>query len=92
LHYLRRQKSGYKCIEGFFEKKEQKYLLESPDETTFCWRIKATYRMYQREGILFKLKASKKVSVVLCFDIHAKAKTVRRHWFARISIEEFFDS
>jgi hypothetical protein len=75
-----------------FEKKEQKYLKKYPEETAFCWRLKATYRMHQRAVIfmVFRLKGSKKISVVFCFDIHAQAKTIRRHWFARTSIEQFF--
>ena len=81
-----------KELKAKFEKKEKKYLTKNPDETYFCWRIKATYRMHQREVtfIVFRLKGSNKVSVVFCFDTHAMAKTIRRHWFARTSIEQFF--
>lgn len=81
-----------KELKIYFENKEQKYLSKNPDETSFCWRIKANYRMHQREVIfiVFRLKGSKKVSVVFCFDIHSQAKTIRRHWFARTSIEQFF--
>ena len=87
-----------KELKIYFENKEQKYLSKNPDETSFCWRIKANYRMHQREVIfiVFRLKGSKKVSVVFCFDIHAQAKTIRRHWFARTMIDwvspnSFFD-
>lgn len=75
-----------------FEKKEKKNLKKYPNETSFCWRVKAAYRMHQREVIfiVFRLKGSKKISIVFCFDIHAQAKTIRRHWFARTSIEQFF--
>lgn len=79
-------------LKGIFEKKEKKYLDKNPEEECFSWRIRATYQMHKREVvfIIFRLKGSKKVSVVFCFDIHAQEKTIRRHWFARTSIEQFF--
>jgi hypothetical protein len=81
-----------KELKDIFEKKEYKYFSKKPDEESFCWRIKATYQMHKREVvfIVFRLKGSKKVSIVFCFDIHSQAKTIRRHWFARTSIEQFF--
>ena len=81
-----------KELKGIFEKKERTYLGKNKDEDHFCWRIRATYQMHKREVIfiVFRLKDSKKVSVVFCFDLHAQEKTIRRHWFARTSIEQFF--
>jgi hypothetical protein len=81
-----------KELKVIFEKKEKKYLAKNPEEDYFSWRIRATYQMHKREVvfIVFRLKGSKKVSVVFCFDIHAQEKTIRRHWFARTSIEQFF--
>ena len=40
--------------------------------------------------LLFRLKNSNKVSVVFTTDLKAKAITIRRHWFTRTSIEQFF--
>jgi hypothetical protein len=75
-----------------FEKKEKKFLAKNPEEEYYSWRIRAAYQMHKREVvfIIFRLKGSKKVSVVFCYDIHAQEKTIRRHWFARTSIEQFF--
>jgi hypothetical protein len=79
-------------LKVIFEKKEKKYLDKNPEEGYFSWRIRATYQMHKREVvfIIFRLKGSKKVSVVFCFGIHTQEKTIRRHWFARTSIEQFF--
>lgn len=81
-----------KELKEFFKKKETKFLAKNLSEDTFCWRIRATYQMHNREVvfIIFRLKGSKKVSIVFCLDLDSKAKTIRRHWFARTSIEQFF--
>ena len=81
-----------KELKGIFEKKEKKYLDKNPEKDCFSWRIRATYQMHKREAvfIVFRLKGSKKISIVFCFDIHAQEKTIRHHWFARTSIEQFF--
>jgi hypothetical protein len=81
-----------KELKETFEKKERKYFAKNKDKDCFCWRIRATYQMHKREVvfILFRFKGSKKVSVVFCYDIHVQEKTIRRHWFARTSIEQFF--
>ena len=81
-----------KELKVLYEQKEQKYFKKSKDKDCFCWRIRVTYQMHKRESvfILFRLKGSKKVSAAFCFDLEVKAKTIRRHWFARTSIEQFF--
>jgi hypothetical protein len=86
------KKLNIKALKGIFEKKEKKYLEKNETKDTFCWRIRVTYRMHQREVVLllFRLKGSKKVSVVFCFDKQVQEKSLRRHWFARTAIEQFF--
>jgi hypothetical protein len=40
--------------------------------------------------IFFRLNGSKKVSTVYCTDLNISAKTLRRRWFQRTQIEQFF--
>jgi hypothetical protein len=58
----------------------------------FTIRFRAFYKSQNREVTLlaFRLNGSKKVSVIYSPDINIKAKTLRRHWFQRTYIEQFF--
>lgn len=58
----------------------------------FTWRIRVYYNCLKREVtlLLFRLKGSKKVSVIFTTDLNVKGKTLRRHWFERTKIELFF--
>ena len=40
--------------------------------------------------LFFRLNGSKKVSVIYSISKHIFAKTLRRHWFQRTYIEQFF--
>ena len=40
--------------------------------------------------LIFRLNGSKKVSVIFTSNLDMKAKTLRRHWFNRTKIEQFF--
>jgi len=65
---------------------------ENGQAQAFVWRQKVQYQMHGKNVILllFRLKNSNKVSVVFTTDLNAKAITIRRHWFTRTSIEQFF--
>jgi hypothetical protein len=84
-------------IESVFFKKEkqhqeqQKHLKEE-EKTPFTLRIKAFYQAQKREVIFlfFRLNGSKKVSVIYTPSLTIFAKTLRRHWFNRTYIEQFF--
>ena len=62
------------------------------NSTHFTMRIRVFYKMLKREVTLlfFRLKGSKKVSVIFSNDINIKGKTLRRHWFERTKIELLF--
>lgn len=93
---------NFKALKALFEQKEKRYLKkqtkkvcdkeQSSDQVPFIWRIKIKYKMHQKEVvvIVFRLNGSKKITIAFCSDLNAKAKTIRRHWFARTSIEQFF--
>ncbi len=61
----------------------------------FVWRVKAQYHAKNRSVLLlfFRYNRSEKVTVIYCPESHSPkifAKTMRRHWFARTQIEQFF--
>lgn len=84
-------------IESVFLKKEkqheerQKHLKEE-EKTPFTLRIKAFYQCQKREVIFlfFRLNGSTKVSVIYSQNLTIFAKTLRRHWFNRTYVEQFF--
>jgi hypothetical protein len=63
---------------------------EKPDP--FVLRIHAHVKKINAEAVMlfFRLKGSKKVSVIYTTDTNIKAKTLRRRWFQRTHIEQFF--
>lgn len=73
-----------------FEALEAKAL--TPHAPPFTWRIRVYYKCLGQEVtmLLFRLKGSKKVSVIFSTSLEIKAKTLRRHWFARTKIEQLF--
>lgn len=66
--------------------------LKADEKTPFTMRFRAFYDSQNREVVLlaFRLNGSKKVSVIYATDKNIKAKTLRRHWFQRTYIEQFF--
>jgi len=58
----------------------------------FVMRIRGEYVNKGREVVVlvFRLNGSKKVSLIYSTDLNAKSKTLRRRWFQRTSIEQFF--
>jgi hypothetical protein len=85
-----------KRLKEVFVEKETKNTLENeaikkPDKA-FTWRIKVFYESLGIEVtlLIFRLNRSKKVSVIYSPDLKIKAKTLRRRWFQRTHIEQFF--
>lgn len=66
--------------------------VENAQKTPFVYRFRAHYCSQNREVTLlaFRLNGSKKVSVIYTTDKNIFAKTLRRHWFQRTYIEQFF--
>lgn len=79
-------------LKQVFVQKEAIHKAKEPFCVDFFWRVKVFYQMHQQVMVLlfFRLSGSQKVSVVFCSDCQASGKTIRRHWFARTSIEQFF--
>ena len=66
--------------------------LPAAEKTPFVYRQRAFYHAQDRDVTIlaFRLKNSKKITVIYSPDKNIKAKTLRRHWFARTQIEQFF--
>ena len=83
-----------KYIKEIFLPDEKEYYLENNKDTAepFTMRIKANYKSKGIDVVLllFRLKDSKKVSVVYCIDLNIKQKTLRHRWFQRTYIEQYF--
>jgi hypothetical protein len=84
-------------IEEEYIKREaihEKTQAELPEEQrqAFVYRFKGIYLSKDTKVTLiaFRLKASKKVSIVYCTSDTIFSKTLRRHWFQRTYIEQFF--
>lgn len=58
----------------------------------FILRNRVHYQSINREVVMifFRLNGSKKVSAVYCTNLNISAKTLRRRWFQRTQIEQFF--
>lgn len=83
-----------KFIKEIFLKKEEEYYKKNDKETSrpFTMRVKGFYKCRNKEVVFlfFRLKDSKKVSIIYTTDLNIKEKTLRRHWFQRTHIEQFF--
>ena len=84
-------------IEKVFLEAEQKHDLVEKDlkkaeKTPFFIRIRLFYKALGQEMtfLFFRLTGSKKVSIVYCQDKNIMATSLRRHWFQRTQIEQFF--
>ena len=77
-----------------FEKEHQdlEKELSQEEKTPFVHRFKASYVSQNKEVtfLAFRLNGSKKISVIYCPNKNIFAKTLRRHWFNRTYIEQFF--
>lgn len=72
--------------------KEAEKGLEKHEKTPFYYRFRAFYNCQNKIVTLlaFRLMGSNKVTLVYTSDKNIKAKTLRRHWFQRTYIEQFF--
>lgn len=86
------KKVNIKQLKQVFVEKETIHKAEEPTSVAFVWRVKVFYQLHQQAMVLlfFRFQGSQKLSVVFSTDCQASAKTIRRHWFARTSIEQFF--
>lgn len=77
-------------IENVFLTAEQEHQKDSQEP--FFIRFRALYCSQDRivTFLAFRLKGSKKVSIIYSTNKNIHAKTLRRHWFQRTSIEQFF--
>jgi len=87
------EKRKIKDLKAQFIQKEQLYKQKHPNSTEpFTWRVRVSYNCMDQEVtmLFFRLKGSKKVSVIFSTNLEIKAKTMRRHWFERTKIELLF--
>lgn len=84
-------------IKEIFLPLEEKYNEEQKNlpkekQKPFEYRFKGFYSSKNREVtfLAFRLNGSRNVSVIYCSSKNIKAKTLRRHWFQRTYIEQFF--
>lgn len=86
-----------------FEKQEKEYIKSKESNTgkletdfqnkiPYIWRVSGEYKSQNKKVILlfFRLNNSKKISVIYSTDLQIFSKTLRRHWFNRTYIEQFF--
>ena len=71
---------------------ERQKTLPDEQKTAFTMRCRAYYCSKKQFVTLlfFRLNGSKKVTVIYSTNKHIFAKTLRRHWFQRTYIEQFF--
>jgi hypothetical protein len=86
-----------KWIENTFLVKEKEHQenekhLKEEEKTPFTLRVKGFYQSQKRIVTLlfFRLNGSEKVSIIYTPNETIFAKTLRRHWFSRTYIEQFF--
>jgi hypothetical protein len=85
-----------KVIEDRFIRQEAEYLRTYEGKGVpippFTLRVNAIYSKYKKKFVFlfFRLNGSKKVSVIYTTDLNIKSKTLRRRWFQRTLIEQFF--
>ena len=86
-----------------FEKQEAEYIknnslnsaqleTKGQDQPPYTWRLPGEYKSQKTKVVLlfFRLNKSKKVSVIYSTHLPIFSKTIRRHWFNRTHIEQFF--
>lgn len=74
-----------------FLKREKKHL-KTNNKEPFVYRTTAYYKCLGQDVVLllFRLNGSKKVSVIYTTNMNTMAVTLRRNWFQRTYIEQFF--
>lgn len=71
---------------------EKYYLSKNSEGNTFVLRKRGYYNCKNREVVFlfFRFNGSNKVSVIYSTNLSIKSKTLRRRWFHRTQIEQFF--
>lgn len=82
-------------IEKIYLPKEKEYQdknIQNAKNEPFTLRIRVNLESQNREVtmLFFRYQSSKKVTFVYTVDKNIHAKTLRRHWFDRTYIEQFF--
>jgi hypothetical protein len=74
------------------EHKTKEKDLKEEEKTDFTHRFRTFYKCQNREVtfLAFRLNASNKVTLIYTPDKNIKGLTLRRHWFSRTYIEQFF--
>ena len=81
---------------NIFMIKESNYIAQCKKDNqkieSYTWRVRVKYKSQNREVVLlfFRLNKSNKVSVIYTTNLNIKEKSLRRHWFDRTYIEQFF--
>ena len=95
--YKNKEISLKNLIEKEFLEEEKQHIevqkdLPDAEKTAFQKRLRVSYKAKNREItlLLFRLNASNKVSAIYSLDKNIFTKTLRRHWFQRTYIEQFF--
>lgn len=98
LHYISVPKKSHLFEIGGKKWKLKNYIeqvilpLEKKSLSLIPIRVRAYYKALGKEVVLlfFRLKGSGKISVIYSTNLDIHAKTLRRHWFQRTYIEQFF--
>lgn len=85
-------------IESVFLEQEKQHQakevhLPKEEKTPFSLRLRADYCCKNNNSVvllIFRLNGSNKVSIIYTTHLEIMSKTLRRHWFARTYIEQFF--
>jgi hypothetical protein len=88
------QRMNFKTlIDTYFLTKEAAYYAQNPSKKgSFMLRLKVFYQKLDEivTILIFRFNGSNKVTVIFCHDDIIHAKTMRRHFFQRTQIEQFF--
>ncbi len=80
-------------VEKVYLPKEKKHKSQTDGQTEpFVLRSRVFYKAFGKEVVIiaFRLNNSQRVSIVYCPQVDIFAKTLRRQWFQRTYIEQFF--
>jgi hypothetical protein len=95
--FYKDEKMNFKTlIETIFLAREADYNAENKDngakKAPFLLRLKVFYQKLARMVtiVIFRFNGSDKVTIIFCYDDIIHAKTMRRRFFQRTQIEQFF--
>jgi hypothetical protein len=92
--FYKDQRMNFKTLAEtvFLPEEKAYYEADESEKEPFCLRLRIFYQKLKQDVtiLMFRLKGSKKVTIVFCYDKNIKGKTLRRHFFQRTQIEQFF--